>query len=270
MKNNIKKWFTLVELLVTITILAIISVVAYQNFGWATDKAVAWRKISDISTIETSLQQYNIDKNHYPLVDIYDKDKNVFGYNSGERADPSNSFTVGDADKKWAEILKVNNPKWGWKIVWKNWIENWKGEDYSNKQIWAKWTISQDTLWKQYLTKDLYDPELGDIKIWDKKAIEQWIGRYVYAVYKKPLSENWSSNSTWTAYNIAYSIKKEGTDTYITKISWPYDPKSCFENEKSCPETLIWSWTNILRNDQEVTKNSNETNQGIPYPLGNF
>jgi len=33
MKNYTKKAFTLVELLVVITILAIISVVAYQNFG---------------------------------------------------------------------------------------------------------------------------------------------------------------------------------------------------------------------------------------------
>jgi prepilin-type N-terminal cleavage/methylation domain-containing protein len=33
MRNLNKKGFTLVELLVVITILAIISVVAYQNFG---------------------------------------------------------------------------------------------------------------------------------------------------------------------------------------------------------------------------------------------
>jgi prepilin-type N-terminal cleavage/methylation domain-containing protein len=41
MKNLKNKAFTLVELLVVITILAIISVVAYQNFGGAVDKAVA-------------------------------------------------------------------------------------------------------------------------------------------------------------------------------------------------------------------------------------
>ena len=66
MRKNIK-WFTLVELLVVITILAIISVVAYQNFGWATDKANASRKISDVATIETSLQQYFVDNLQYDL-----------------------------------------------------------------------------------------------------------------------------------------------------------------------------------------------------------
>lgn len=270
MRNNLKKWFTLVELLVTITILAIISVVAYQNFGWATSKAVAWRKISDVSTIETSLQQYNVDKNHYPLVGEYDATTNVFGYNSNANANPSNSFIV---TKNWAEISKTESEKWGWKIMW-----IW---EYSSMQIWAKWTISQDTLGKQYLTKDLYDPEIGDMKIWWKKAIEKWIGRYVYAVYKKPTWTNWgTNNNTWSAYNIAYVVKKEWSDTYITKISWPYDSKSCFDKSANCPNTLIWSWNEVLKNDQEMWKkadwsaitnfNSNETNQWIPYPIGNF
>ena len=50
-KINNKSWFTLVELLVVITILTIISVVAYQNFGGATDKAVAWRKVNDVARL---------------------------------------------------------------------------------------------------------------------------------------------------------------------------------------------------------------------------
>ncbi|MCD5385188.1 type II secretion system GspH family protein, partial [Candidatus Gracilibacteria bacterium] len=70
MQNTKNKAFTLVELLVVITILAIISVVAYQNFGGAVDKAVSGRKISDVSTIESSLQQYKADKNYYPATDL--------------------------------------------------------------------------------------------------------------------------------------------------------------------------------------------------------
>ncbi|MDR0772479.1 MAG: type II secretion system GspH family protein [Candidatus Peribacteria bacterium] len=71
MKNYINKAFTLVELLVVITILAIISVVAYQSFGGATSKAISARKISDVATIESSLLQYKVDKNFYPKVDMY-------------------------------------------------------------------------------------------------------------------------------------------------------------------------------------------------------
>jgi prepilin-type N-terminal cleavage/methylation domain-containing protein len=68
MKFTQNKAFTLVELLVVITILAIISVVAYQNFGGAVDKAVSGRKIGDVATIESSLMQYKADKNFYPKV----------------------------------------------------------------------------------------------------------------------------------------------------------------------------------------------------------
>jgi prepilin-type N-terminal cleavage/methylation domain-containing protein len=68
MKFTQNKAFTLVELLVVITILAIISVVAYQNFGGAVDKAVSGRKVGDVATIESSLMQYKADKNFYPKV----------------------------------------------------------------------------------------------------------------------------------------------------------------------------------------------------------
>lgn len=259
MKNNIKKWFTLVELLVTITILAIISVVAYQNFGWATDKAVAWRKISDISTIETSLQQYKIDKNQYPKVDNFDDSKNKFWFKPSTTATPSNTLQV---TKNWAEIASITRAAGGWEVKWINW--------YSNKVIWAKWTISQDTLGKQYLTKDLYDPELWDVKVWSQKAIELWIGRYVYSVYKKPLDWTTDFNAWGTAYNIAFTVKKEGTDDYITRIVWDYDSKSCFDKSADCPETLIWSGNDILKNEQKMTWASTATNQGIPYPISNF
>jgi len=63
--------FTLVELLVVITILSIISVVAYQSFGGATDKAIASRKIQDISTLETALQQFKVANNYYPMPVAY-------------------------------------------------------------------------------------------------------------------------------------------------------------------------------------------------------
>lgn len=259
MKNNLKKWFTLVELLVVITILAIISVVAYQNFGWATGKAISWRKISDVSTIETSLEQYKVDKGSYPLVDVKKTDTNVFGYDSNATADPSNSFSP---TKNGAEVSKTENEKWGWKIMWIN--------TYSSKAIWAKWTISQETLGKQYLTKDLYDPELWDLKIWNKKAIEKWIGRYVYAVYKKPLDWATDYNIWWSDFNIAFTVKKDWTDDYITKIVWTYDKKSCYENSESCPETLIWSWNEVLREWDVMNWNSTVTNQWIPYPVSNF
>ena len=139
------------------------------------------------------------------------------------------------------------------------------------------------TLSKKYLTKDLYDPEIWDLKetSWNRKLIELWLGRYVYAIYKKPNSVDWAwDNKTWTYYNIAYTVKKDGSDTYLTKIVWDYDNWSCFDNASNCPSTLIWSGSWVLINEQEQWKSSNwtaltnfwsnEPNQGIPYPVSDF
>lgn len=259
------KAFTLVELLVVITILAIISVVAYQNFGWAVDKAVSGRKISDVSTIETALQQYKADKNYYPPTDEYSA-TNLWGYNPVQIAQPSNTIrVVYDGLEIVSLTWSVN--MWWWKVYW-TWTL-W------STQIWSKWTISQKTLGKRYLTKDLYDPELWDIKVDTEKMIDFWIWRYVYAIYKKG-----SDNTRWNDYNIAFTIKKQESDLYLTKIVWSYDNESCYlssANENDCPTTLLWtaSWSalNVTLNDWDEQNFGVDTispNQWIPYPVTDF
>lgn len=276
MKKTLR-WFTLVELLVVITILAIISVVAYQNFGGAVDKAVSGRKINDVTTLESALQQYKFENNFYPKADDYDANKNVWGYNQAVTAQPSNIIKV---VLTWVEIDSINTTDsiWGWKIF----------GSWSIGQIWAKWTISVDTLGKKYLSKDLYDPEVGDVKVisTSKKMIDYGIGRYVYTTYKK--STLWPVNQNWIAYNIAYTIRKDWTDSYITKIVWDYDEKTCTDPSK-CPKTLIWtaSWATVAANNtflvdwQEVWFKNDSTPitgnysstwvlQWIPYAATNF
>lgn len=264
MKNNIKKAFTLVELLVVITILAIISVVAYQNFWGAVDKAVSWRKISDVSTIESSLQQFKVDNNYYPPVDMFDINTNKWWYWSGSIANKSNTLVVA---KSWESIDSITSATWWWRVMWLN---DWSN-DWTSKQVWAKWTISQTTLWKKYITKDLYDPELWDIKVWSTwKMIDSWLWRYVYWVFKKPLSADttWSDNKQWTYYNIAYTIKIQWSDKYVTKIVWDYDSESCFEESSLCPATLIWSGLNVLKDwIENSSSDTSLADQWIPYPV---
>ncbi len=265
MKNSTKNLgFTLVELLVVITILSIISVVAYQNFGGAVDKAVSGRKVSDVSTIESSLQQYKVDKNYYPKADAYNASTDMWGYNNGVNANPSNSITA--TYPAWSE--EIDSVTWdgGGRVMGKL--------TWSTKQVGSKWTISQLSLTKRYLTKDLYDPELWDIKVGADTMITSGIGKYVYGVFKKPLSADttWgATNKKWTYYNIAYTIKKDGTDDYITKIVWDYDAQSCFDEEALCPDSLIWSWDSVLADGVEVSASDTSlANQGIPYPVDGY
>jgi len=265
MRNLKNKAFTLVELLVVITILSIISVVAYQNFGGAVDKAVAWRKISDVSTIETWLQQYKSDKWYYPVTWIkWTGTWNLWWYNSTIPATPSNKIQV---SKTWEEIdsIETNISIWGWVVYW-SWT--WAKWASNERQIWAKWTIWQEQLWKAFLSKDLYDPEISDIKVNSSSNtfIDYGLGRYVYATFKKNKWDwDWSSNKTWVAYNIAYTVRKKGSDKYITKIVWDYDKESCYGDKLNCPDTLIWL------TDWEVENwESNTPNYWVPYAVTDF
>jgi len=62
-----KKAFSLVELLVVITIIAILSVVAYTALGGQTAKARNSRRIQDVSTIQSALEIFFIENNSaYP------------------------------------------------------------------------------------------------------------------------------------------------------------------------------------------------------------
>lgn len=67
MKNKIKKGFSLVELLVVITIIAILSVVAYTAVGGQTIKARNSKRQQDLSSIQAALELYAIENNNiYP------------------------------------------------------------------------------------------------------------------------------------------------------------------------------------------------------------
>lgn len=66
-KKQFKKGFSLVELLVVITIMAILSVVAYQAFGGQTASARNARRTQDLSSIQSALEIFFIENgNRYP------------------------------------------------------------------------------------------------------------------------------------------------------------------------------------------------------------
>ncbi|MCP4523668.1 MAG: type II secretion system protein [Candidatus Gracilibacteria bacterium] len=279
MKIPKNKAFTLVELLVVITILSIISVVAYQNFGGAVDKAVSGRKISDVSTIESSLAQYKVDKNYYPAVGVYSATTNLWGYVENTDATPSNTLDL-TLDGEEIEAVNISGTDGGGKVYGSgSWARTTTAG--SGRQIGAKGTISQAELGKQYLTKDLYDPEIGDLKesTNNKRLIDYGIGRYTYAVYRKPKGNVWGAGNNFpgTYYNIAYTLKAEGSDDYVTKIVGDYDEESCFDNANLCLNTLIGNQTNFLVDGQKQGETrdgtaltnfeSTQANQGIPYPV---
>jgi len=68
---------------------------------------VSGRKISDVSTIETALQQYKADKNYYPPTDEYDASTNLWGYDPTKTAQHSNTIKVKYNDQEIKKIISA-------------------------------------------------------------------------------------------------------------------------------------------------------------------
>ncbi len=65
-----KKGFSLVELLVVITIIAILSVVAYSAIGGQTIKAKDAKRKQDLGTMQSALELYFIEYSKYPAAPL--------------------------------------------------------------------------------------------------------------------------------------------------------------------------------------------------------
>lgn len=251
-KNKLQA-FTLIELLVVITILAIISVVAYTNFSWATDKAKNSKKLNDVSSIETWLNMYFQDKNYYPMPALSGS-TNLWWYDSTKNAQINNTITL---DKPEAQILWILATAWWWNVTDTVW----------STVIWAKWTIDKSIISKQYLSQELYDPSLKDIKVGPNDTMKDfWIGKYVYWVYAKGNTVWDSSSHKGSAYNVAVTIKDE-QKWYLTKIIGNFDKDSC----TTCPNSLIWPWwvtnNNLTDWESSLTWSLSDANERTPYPI---
>ena len=65
-KNNGRKGFTLIELMIVIAIIIILAAVAIPNYLNMTDRAKRSRVASDFNTVATALETYSTDWGHYP------------------------------------------------------------------------------------------------------------------------------------------------------------------------------------------------------------
>jgi len=184
MQNTKNKAFTLVELLVVITILAILSITAYQSFGWATDKAKNTAKKSNIILLSNTLGVFNTDQNYYPMPQEKSP-TNLWGYTWSTEAQESDTIRVTYNKQEITNI--VPNDTKGWWIIYWTWA--WKNGWTTPTQIWAKWVIWINWKFnKKYLKQKVYDNQLWDIPLtWlsDKKMIDFWIVKFTYSVYTR-------------------------------------------------------------------------------------
>ncbi|MDD2916513.1 MAG: type II secretion system protein [Candidatus Gracilibacteria bacterium] len=250
--------FTLVELLVVVTILAIISITAYTSFSGATDKAKNSTKMNHISAIETGLNAFYSEKNYYPMPSAYSA-TNVWGYSGTVAASLSNTFS-GIINNNQIESIATAA---GGGMVFMS------GASTSTGQIGAKGTLDSDVLAKQYISNELADPALKDTKVGNDKTLKDYgIGEYVYGVYAKNNSAWDATSKKGSAYNVAIVVSDEQKGA-ITKISGNFDKSTCI----NCPNTLIGSGTSNdnLRDGESYTgASTTDANARVAYPISGF
>jgi prepilin-type N-terminal cleavage/methylation domain-containing protein len=271
MKILERKAFTLVELLVVITIITIMAVVWYQSFWWATDKAHKATKKANIILVDKSLWNFYTEHNYYPMPQNK-TNENRWWYSKTIEAQSSTTIKVvyDDAEVKTLAWVLADY-KWWWVVYWSG--SEWKKWWTDEKQIWAKWVVWRNWKFnKIFLKGEVYDSQLWDIELTgdnDKKMIDYWIGKFVYAVYSRPRSTtNWNIRwAWWTAHELAATFKKDSGEWYETYLIGDYSNDICVWNESKCPETLVWlkNWT-----PQDDSKGTMDSNQWIPYPITDF
>lgn len=241
-----KRAFTLVELLVVITILAIISVVAYTSFGGATDKAKNSTKLNHIATIESALNLFNQQKNYYPLPSASSA-SNFWGYSGAVAASTGNTVVatlVGE------EISAITGGGGGY-------VTQSGGSDF----IGAKGVIDSSVLTKELLSVDLLDPALKDIKVGSDKTYASYgIGKYIYGVYSRSATTlpAWNSDGKkGVAYNLAITITDDSKNEFA-KITGNFDSQfsGCLGK---CPDSLIGPGGSV--------KNLKDGDVGGPYKV---
>lgn len=191
---------------------------------------------------------------------VYDAGTNVWGYNTGVTAPMSNTFT-GSKDND--QIVSVSGSLivGGWRIM--N-LTTWTQQDG------AKGTIDASVLSKQYLSQNLSDPALKDIKVGNDKTFQDFgLGEYVYGVYAKWVTTDWTSITAFptikrgSAYNLAVTIADD-QKIAVTKITGNFDSSICV----GCQTTLVGSGAK----DGASYSGSAVSNSGItiPYPISGF
>ncbi len=66
---TLNRGFTLVELLVVITVIAILAALTLQTSGYIQEKAASSRATAEITALESALESYKIDNGTYPVGD---------------------------------------------------------------------------------------------------------------------------------------------------------------------------------------------------------
>lgn len=247
-----KHWFTLVELIVVITILAILWSIAFVSFNWYAASARDWTRISDMRNLSKWLVLYFTKVWKYPT--------------------PENFSTITASGTiiryQWYAWLRVLDTSWIWNInQWssrdpKSWEFYTYTTDGGNLQYSIAWYFET---WDFFSFNSVIPQANASYTWWIVKMIWAWL--WVLCDWVKPIHELYASGitidiiNTWNTYTLKYWFNDEFIWTGAVLYSAYYNRDRYLLTNKDLAkyddwlvwyrdmETTVLSWSMLVMKD---------------------
>lgn len=283
-KSHELSGFTFIELIIVVTIIAILSTSAWLALSGETDKARDAKRLQDLAQIQQALETYYLRNSFYPQPAIREDGKELIvkGVNDGvaEKSFLSNLYASILGESVYAQD-NVQLNAWGYRpntealasctvefdidtnaVVFENTVCGGDIIDLDGEVIGWKGTISEKAGKNSVaVAKDRtlqvikpfgaeYIQNIGkDPKMTSNPALEEVEANfYIYATYRGRLASSDDKNGA-TQYQLATTLEKEGPDDRETYIIGNYTQK---RGKAKDPHSLIGSGENVLNNGQRI------------------
>ncbi len=279
--NN--KAFTLVELIVVVTILAILGTIWFISFTWYTSEARDSSRVSDMATIKKAIEIYEINKNKLPEISdptpvYYNWEVVFYQWTFWSKTIASLEWQIGNFPVDpltWEHysFSKTNNSReyeLGWFFENENYISfvETANAAYKTKAI-LKWTYNGRALsiinWTNLqliaspsiTVNDLSSDNFSDIVAWNK------------FVYDKKY--NLPSNFSSTSYDLAWSWDKVFVNqSSIELYNWEFDDLKNDANKIIFLENMIQAYDSTDLQDSLVIssllrQDTTNTSESLKY-----
>lgn len=222
--NISKKWFSIIEIIISLAILIIISIIAVTYNTKMVDKSNNSKIISDITTLENSLTSYKNDTSKIPNPNWnlkYFKSDTSYAHDETEAFWVSWFITEKTIPAKYINYLPVDPKNWQYYAIWET-FSDWKFE--------LAWIIKSN---------------------WNYQAKVSWTWEWVSWPYNLIREYNWPNfvydNSS---ENFPYNPDELLLTAKINSFSWTVSINKKVLNEKEILNFEIKEWDKI-----KVSKN---------------
>ena len=239
-----KFWFTLVELIIVVTIIAILATIAFITLGQYPGEARDVKRLADKNNIEKALEIYKAQKWDYPAFDTFEWNQ-VFWTWAWERVNSSLSTLPRDpVTKKPYKIEVITNQADKTKTA--KVVLDWESK-------YINWSLANNTVsnnQNQGNQNNAIDKELENLKNQLQARITEleWVNK----TWKSERSKNFFDTRLTEAKNLLNKnwLTKEEIKNKLKELEWL---ENKLVNNWQCDRNSYWRFTvdwNVIKDNQ--------------------